>query len=391
MTTRVKFGFMGRCFPPMDRALESMTGAEAQGWDFLSFPDQLPSTRPIGLKPDNAAPPDDDGCLVSAHSAIWYGSFELLSAAAVLTRDIELQMAVVDPLRRSPAVFAQEAVTISHLAKGRATWCIGSGEAKQFEPYGERRTKPAARLEEAIRVMHALWESGGKPISRESEFWPLADATFPLPLYNGEKPGILVVGGGPKLERLAGELCNGWMTFLPGGVTSVEDLKGIVDRIRGIASDAGRDAEALKFHALSLTVLAENDEVAWEYARKPALCWASCWTAGVASGEVWKSWGFEHPFGDDAAWPKNMKVGGPEADWSGLPDLVPEPVTDRTYIWGGPERVAESLAPYLEAGITHLQFDNAIPWADPAYAKTWGPLVSDVIVRLGGKPLALDR
>jgi phthiodiolone/phenolphthiodiolone dimycocerosates ketoreductase len=180
------------------------------------------------------------------------------------------------------------------------------------------------------------------------------------------------------------------MTFLPGGVTGVEDLKAIVGRIRGIASDAGRDPEALKFHALSLTVLAENDEVAWEYARKPALCWASCWTAGVASGEVWKSWGFEHPFGDDAAWPKNMKVGGPEADWSGLVDLVPEPVTDRTYIWGGPERVAESLAPYLEAGITHLQFDNAIPWADPAYAKTWGPLVSDVIVRLGGKPLDLD-
>jgi phthiodiolone/phenolphthiodiolone dimycocerosates ketoreductase len=391
MSSRLQFGTMGRCYPPMEHALDAMQVAEAQGWDFINFPDQLPSTHPEGMLPGSVAPADDESILVSSHSAQWYGSFELLTAASVLTSTAGLQTAVVDPLRRSPAVFAQEAVTISHISKGRATWAIGSGEAKQFEPYGEVRTKPAARMIEAVRVMHALWDSGGKPVSRASEFWPLDEATFPLPLYGGKKPSTLVVGGGPKMEELAGELCDGWMTYLPGGVADdPEHLAQVISAIKAVAVNAGRDPESLRFHAMVLVCVAETDDLAWKYARHPALAWSSIWAAGVQSGSLWKQWGFEHPFGDAASWPKDMKVTGiPREMLDGLSDLVPEEVTDRTLVWGTPERVANRLKPFVDAGITELSFDNELPWADRGYGAHWSPLVSDVIVRLGGKPLSL--
>jgi phthiodiolone/phenolphthiodiolone dimycocerosates ketoreductase len=389
MAQSLKFGMIGRCFPPGDRALDAMRRAEAQGWDFMAFPDQLPSTHPDGMLPGSVAPPDDESLLVSAHSSQWFGSFELLTAASVLTERIGLQMAVVDPLRRSPAVFAQEAVTISHFSKGRAAWCIGSGEAKQFEPYGEVRSKPAARMLEAVRTMHALWDSGGETVSRDSEFWPLADATFTLPLYDGRKPSVLVVGGGPAMEQLAGELCDGWMTYLPGGVADEpEHLAAVISAIKKVAADSGRDPDALRFHAMCLTCLAETDDLAWRYARHPALAWASIWAAGVQSGQLWKQWGHEHPFGDAASWPKDMKVTGiPKEMLDQLTDFVPEEVTDRTLVWGSPDRVAARLTPFIDAGITELSFDNEIPWADRSYGTQWTPLISELITKLGGSPL----
>jgi phthiodiolone/phenolphthiodiolone dimycocerosates ketoreductase len=392
VTTDVQFGMIGRCFPPMDHALDTMARAEAQGWDFIAFPDQMASTHPDGMVPGSVAPPDDDGALVSAHSSQWYGSFELLTAAAVTTADIDLRVAVVDPLRRSPAVFAQEAATITHMSKGRAAWCIGSGEAKQFEAYGETRTKPAARMIEAVRIMHALWRSEGKPVSRDSEFWPLNDAVFPLPLYEGKVPSILVVGGGPAMETLAGELCDGWMTYLPGGVVNdVEHLQTTIAHIKQAADAAGRDPGELRFHGMCLMSMAESDELAWQYARHPTMAWASIWAAGVQSGALWKEWGFEHPFGDAASWPKDMKVSALPAEMlEQLPALVPEPVTDRTLVWGTPERIAERIAPFIEAGLTEISLNNFVPWADRSYGKQWGPLASDLLTRLGRKPLNLD-
>ena len=72
-------------------------------------------------------------------------------------------------------------------------------------------------MSEALRVMNTLWDNPYKPVSRDSEYWPLKDAVFPLPLYEGQRPKVRAVGGGPAIEKLAGELCDGWMTFIPGG------------------------------------------------------------------------------------------------------------------------------------------------------------------------------
>jgi phthiodiolone/phenolphthiodiolone dimycocerosates ketoreductase len=213
--SRVKFGVMGRSYPPMDHILGTMTRAEEQGWDFINFPDQIPGLFPEGSVPLSASPPDDETLPVSSMTNIWMGSFEMITAAAVLTERMGIQLGVIDLLRRSPAIFAQEAVTVSHISKGRARWCIGSGEAKQFLPYGEGRSKAVTRMEDALRTIHALWQSGGGPVNRESQFYPLTQAVLPQPLYDGKKPPIYMVGVAQKVLKLTAELANGWMTTIP--------------------------------------------------------------------------------------------------------------------------------------------------------------------------------
>ena len=386
----MRFGTFGQVYPPATQSVQVAKLAEKQGWDFIAYPDQMGSTHPEGVVPDSVAPSPSEATVTGGLANRWFGPFPLMAATGMATTTIELQCAVIDPLRRSPSVFAQEAVTIDHLTGGRASFCIGSGEEKQFEPFGERRTKPAERMREAIRVMHALWDSPCAPVSRESEFWPLKDAVFPLPLYGGLKPHVLVVGGGTAIYELAGELCNGWYTFLPGS-GDPEAIRAAVTAVKASTERVGRDPDELRFGALVLLSLAENDEIAWKFARTPPLAWASCWTSGIQSGQTWKQWGFEHPFGDEASWPKNMKVGTMPLELiNSLPERVPDEVTDRTIIWGGPQQVADRIQPYLDAGINEVTFLNMISWPDPAYGSHFAQHASEVITLLGGKPLNLD-
>lgn len=388
MASRVKLGIGGQMYPPLDVAVDYCRRVEEQGWDFIQFADQLQSTHPSGLLPDSAELSKHGA--MGAYSDCWVGSFEMMTAASLATETIEIHLSAIDPLRRSPAVFAQEAATVSHLSKGRAVFHIAQGEAKQFEPYGESRSKPLTRMTEAINVMHALFDSGGEPISRDSEFWALKNAVFPIPLYEGTKPPFFIVGGGPKIERLTGELGKGWSTFLPGGVADdMDELAATIARIKASAAEQGRDPDELEFFAMVFIVLAETDEEAWKLARHPVPAWMAIAAASISSADAWKSWGYEHPLGE-FAWPKDASVTSVPADVAvGLAEKVPDEVTDHSFVWGDPDRVAARCQPYVDAGITHLSFWNYGAVADPQTSETFPALMSQVAEALRGRPLTL--
>src|ERR1700741_2757329 len=104
---RLKIGLCGQMFLPADNAVASITRAERAGWDFINYPDQLTGTHPTGLlkTPVTAA---DPSAAPGLYSDVWMGSFELCSAAAVRPERMEIMLAGVDPLLRSPAPLAQE-------------------------------------------------------------------------------------------------------------------------------------------------------------------------------------------------------------------------------------------------------------------------------------------
>jgi phthiodiolone/phenolphthiodiolone dimycocerosates ketoreductase len=298
---------------------------------------------------------------------------------------------VVDPLRRSPALMAQEMATLNHLSKGRVTFALGSGEAKQFEPYGEKRVKPIGRLEESIRIFRALWDSSGEPVSRESEFWPLRNAVFPIPKYQGRDPELLMVGGTEKLLTLTGELCDGWLTFMPGGtMDDVELLAQMIGAVKAAAAGAGKDPEQMRFVAQVFASIAETDERAWELARRPPVGWLGVIGASIAGGAAWKKWGYEHPFGD-FNWARDMDITRVTAEQAAqLVDSVPDEILDHTCVWGSPERVAARLQTYVDAGINEISLFNFANAAEPANAERWDVLASEIRERLGVAPLTLD-
>jgi len=384
---RVKFGLIGAMYPPMDKALQSIPRAEALGWEFIDFPDQITSTNPRGMlkAPVSAG---DPGAPTSFFSDTFFGSMEMCAAASVLTERMEILLAVIDPLRRSPAVMAQEMMTLQHMSGGRMSFAIGAGENKQFEPYGEVRSKPFARLEEAVHTWIALWESGGEPISRQSEFWPLTDAVFPIPMHDSGRPDLLFVGAGDRIKHLAGGVGEGWLTYLPGG--SGNDnvaLKALIDDIKQIAADNGRDPDDLRFNAQVVTVLAENDETAWELARHPNPGWIAIAAASIDAAKTWEKWGYEHPLGD-FNWSRDVNVNIVTKEKAEeLTAKIPDEVTDFALVWGGPERVAGRVQEMIDAGINEVSFFNMAASADPEYAVHWDQQISEVVTLLGGQPL----
>lgn len=390
MSRPLKIGMCGRMFPPAEDAVASIPRVEELGWDFINYPDQLSGTHPTGML-QTPVLSEDPSAPTGMYSDVWLGSFEMCTAAAVLTERIEIMLAVVDPLRRSPALMAQEMASLNHIAKGRMTFALGSGEAKQFEPYGEKRVKPIGKLEESIRIFKALWESGGQPISRESEFWPLTNAVFPIPQYDGRNPELLMVGGTEKLLRLTGELCDGWLTFMPGGtMDDVDLLTQMIGAVKAAAAESGRDPAQLRFVAQVFASIAETDERAWELARKPPVGWLGVIGAAISGGAAWKKWGYEHPFGD-FNWAKDMDITKVTAQQAAqLVESVPDEILDHTCVWGSPERVAARLQTYVDAGINQISLFNFAAAAEPEHAAHWNVLASEIRERLGVAPLNLD-
>jgi alkanesulfonate monooxygenase SsuD/methylene tetrahydromethanopterin reductase-like flavin-dependent oxidoreductase (luciferase family) len=109
----------------------------------------------------------------------------------------------------------------------------------------------------------------------------------------------------------------------------------------------------------------------------------------MASGSTWKKWGFDHPLGD-FLWARDLRVTLVSPDEAmKMAEAVPEEVTNHSLVWGTPERIAQRCQQYIDAGITHLSFFNFSAMADPALSQDFAPLASEILVKLGGKPLAL--
>lgn len=133
-----------------------------------------------------------------------------LAAAAGATSRIGIGTFVTNVMNRHPAVVARMAGTLQAASGGRFTLGIGvGGNAAEHRAYGidfpdigER----AARLEEAVAVIKALWTGG--PVSRPSPFYPLQDArAFPVP---NPAPRILIGAASPRGLRIAAHGADGW-------------------------------------------------------------------------------------------------------------------------------------------------------------------------------------
>lgn len=160
----------------------------------------------------------------------------ILAAAAGSTSRIGLGTFVTNVMNRHPAVVARMASTLQLASDGRFTLGIGIGGAPaehraygiDFPAAGER----AARLEEAVAVIRALW--GGGPVTRSGRFYPLEAAhAFPAP---EPAPRILIGAGTPAGVRLAARIGDGW-------AAEVDRFKELLPRYRVALDAEGRTVD----------------------------------------------------------------------------------------------------------------------------------------------------
>jgi alkanesulfonate monooxygenase SsuD/methylene tetrahydromethanopterin reductase-like flavin-dependent oxidoreductase (luciferase family) len=140
----------------------------------------------------------------------------MLSMVAGATSTLRLGTFVTNVMNRHPALVARMASTLQEGSGGRFTLGIGiGGGAPEHRAYGIDFPEPAeraARLEEAVAVIRALWTGG--PVTRPSAFYPLAEAhAFAAP---EPPPRVLIGAGTPAGVRLAARVGDGWAAEIDG-------------------------------------------------------------------------------------------------------------------------------------------------------------------------------
>jgi alkanesulfonate monooxygenase SsuD/methylene tetrahydromethanopterin reductase-like flavin-dependent oxidoreductase (luciferase family) len=156
-----------------------------------------------------------------------------LAAAASVTRRIGIGSWVSNVMNRHPAMLARMAGTVQAISGGRLTLGIGiGGFPREHRAYGidfPDAAERAARLEEAIGVIRALWAGG--PVTVPGRFYPLEEAVaFPRP---EPVPRILIGAGTPAGVRLAARAGDGW-------AAESETYESLRDRYLEALGAAGR-------------------------------------------------------------------------------------------------------------------------------------------------------
>ena len=191
----------------------------------------------------------------------------ILAMAAAATTHATVGTFVENVMNRHPAVLARMASTLQIASGGRFVLGMGiGGGPKEHAAYGIDFPEPkerAARLEEAIAVIRALWTGG--PVTRDSPFYPLVDAhARPVP----EPPPPIIIGGEtPAGARLAGRIGDGWSAF---DVNFAENLPLYLEALEASGRRRGDQRVLVGFQGDWLGDAAIGDS---EWCREPRAAW----------------------------------------------------------------------------------------------------------------------
>ena len=165
-----------------------------------------------------------------------------MAAVAARTNRVKIGTAVLLNALRHPVHLAHAAATIDNISGGRTILGLGAGRSNnqmfvdEHAAVGVPIMERAARMEESIRVMRALWT--GEPVSNDGEFYPLRGVTLePRPVQPSVPLWISSNWVRRGLARVA-ELGDAWITNVP----STELFAQCWERIEQCAGENGRDA-----------------------------------------------------------------------------------------------------------------------------------------------------
>ncbi len=139
----------------------------------------------------------------------------ILSATAGATARIGLGTFITNVMRRHPTLIARMAGTLQAASAGRFTLGIGIGGFEgEHRAYGvdfPASAERAARLEEAVGVIRALWT--GEVVTRPGPYYPLREAIARPPVV--PPPPILIGAGSRVGVGIAARIGDGWAAEHP--------------------------------------------------------------------------------------------------------------------------------------------------------------------------------
>ncbi len=164
-------------------------------------------------------------------------AFTTLAVVAGATSRIALGTSALVLPMREPLLVAKTIASLDVLSGGRVILALGAGWwREEFDALGVGFDDRAARYDETIRLMRALWTDG--TVEHHGEFFDFETVSCePRPLQSGGPP-LWIAGSTRAARRRAARLGDGWH---PVRLTPEQLAQGMAE-IAELAEAEGRDA-----------------------------------------------------------------------------------------------------------------------------------------------------
>lgn len=343
----IKVGLGGSIIPPFDAVVRAARRSEEKGYDSVWWPDHLMGWHPPTMWTEDITPL----AAFWKNPNIYLDPIATIAAVGTQTERLRLGTAVTEPVRRHPAMLANEWLTLDHITGGRAILGIGAGEGENIIPYGLRFDRPASRFEEALSVIRLLWENDD-PVDFDGDFWTMRGAVCGMaPLVGGRFPPIWTGAHGPRMLEITGRLADGWIPVYMTPDEYAERL-GIIHRA---ARGAGRDPGRFEAGMFAYTAVAADHDEAHRLLDTPI-------PKGfllALSSEFYEARGLEHPLGKGAYGLRDyIPTWHSREDVLKAIDAVPFEAAHAGIMHGTPDDLVSEVKSLGERGLRHMVFMN---------------------------------
>ncbi len=177
------------------------------------------------------------------NKTLYHEPMSLMGFLAGCTQRIGFATSVLILPQRQTALVAKQAAEVDVLCGGRLRLGIGLGRYEvEYEALGMDIHNRGRRVEEQVAVLRALWTQ--ESVDFHGRWHNISAAGInPLPV---QRPIPIWFGGGARSEtalKRIGRLADGWFPSSSG----FEELAETRARLRGYATQAGRDLNAIPF------------------------------------------------------------------------------------------------------------------------------------------------
>ena len=322
---------------------------------FKAAADQVAQLEKVGLD------------LVWVAEAYGFDAPSLMGYLAANTETVQIAAGILPIYSRTPTLIAMTAAGVDALSDGRCQLGLGASGPQVIEGWhGVPYTAPLGRTREIIEICREVWAREAR-LEHEGRYYQM-----PLPEGQGTGLGkalkiiahpvrpripIWVASLGPKNVAMTAELADGWLPlfFLPDKAKEVwgDDLaEGTAKR--------SPDLAPLQIAAGGLLAIGDGEDVVAlrELARPMVALYVG--GMGAKGRNFYNDLVCRYGFEAEAAEIQDLYLAGKKDEAAAK---VPDALLEATTLCGPESYVAERIAAYDAAGVTHLQV-TPVPTGD---------------------------
>ena len=299
-----------------------------------------------------------DGVLTAE---INHDPFFPLLLAADRTQRVELMTGIAVAFARNPMLLANIGWDLHAFSRGRFVLGLGS----QIRPHITKRfsmpwSAPAARMEDMIEAIHAIWDSwnNGERLEHRGEFYshtlmtPMFDPG-PNPYGN---PKITLAAVGPLMTRAAGRVADGFVSHAFQTPSYLREVT--LPALEAGLAERGRDRTDLEISIPAFVVsgVTEQEVAASSQAARQQI-------AFYGSTPAYKPVLDHHGWGDAQPELNRLSKNG---KWAEMADVIDDEMLSHFAVVAEPSRIAGEVKERFGGIVDRIQFsvgaDNPEVW-----------------------------